>query len=137
MYTQEFTHRLDELTKKFRKTFGELSEREIHWKPDVETWSVAQNLKHLILINESYFPMIDRLRNKDHRKPFTANLGFLVNFFGKVILKSVQPETSKKTKTFSIWKPSEDNASEDILEKFIEHQEKLKKKILESEDLLK
>ncbi|MBO2543828.1 DinB family protein [Salegentibacter sp. BDJ18] len=136
MYTQEFTHRLDELTHKFKKTFGELSESQIHKKPDAETWSIAQNLEHLILINESYFPVIDRLRNKNHKKPFTAKLGFLVNFFGKVILKSVQPDTSKKTKTFSIWKPSENKASGDILKRFVEHQEKLKEKILDSEDLL-
>ncbi|PRX52565.1 DinB family protein [Salegentibacter salegens] len=134
---QEFTHRLDELTLKFKKTFGQLSEREIHWKPDADSWSIAQNLEHLILINESYFPLIDRVRTKNHKKPFIARFGFLVNFFGKVILKSVQPETTKKTKTFSIWKPSEDNTSKDILARFIEHQEKLKQKILGAEDLLK
>lgn len=137
MYTQEFTRRLDELTLKFKKVFGKLNEREIHWKPNADTWSIAQNLEHLILINESFFPMINRLRNKDYKKPFIAKLGFLVKFFGKAILKSVQPNSSKKTKTFSIWKPSEENASKDILARFIEHQEKLKQKILDSEDLLK
>ena len=136
MYTEEFLHRLDELTLKFTKTFGSLNEREIHRKPDADTWSIAQNLEHLILINQSYFPMIDRLRHKDHKRAFTAKFGFLVNFFGRTILKSVQPETTKKTKTFSIWKPSENRASEDILARFTEHQEKLKQKILESEDLL-
>lgn len=137
MGTNDFIHRLDELTLKFEKAFELLSEDELHWKPDDETWSVAQNLEHLILINESYFPVIDRLRNKDHKKPFTARLGFLVNFFGKAILKSVQPETTKKTKTFSIWKPSEDNESKETLARFMEHQQKLKMKIINSEDLLK
>ncbi|MBZ9729857.1 DinB family protein [Salegentibacter sp. JZCK2] len=137
MKTQGFINRLDELTLKFNKTFGKLSEREIHWKPDADTWSIAQNLEHLILINESYFPIIDKLRNKDYKKPFTAKFGFLVNFFGNAILKSVQPDTTKKTKTFSIWKPSESRLSEDILSRFMEHQEKLKEKILASEDLLK
>lgn len=136
MYTEEFLHRLDELTLKFTKTFGSLNEREIQRKPNAEIWSIAQNLEHLILINESYFPMIDRLRYKDHKRVFTAKLGFLVNFFGRTILKSVQPETTKKTKTFSIWKPSENRASGDILARFTEHQEKLKQKILASEDLL-
>jgi hypothetical protein len=137
VYTKDFIHRLDELTLKFNKVFGELSEPKIHWKPNAETWSIAQNLEHLILINQSYFPMIDGLRNKDHKKPFTAKLGFLVNFFGRAILKSVQPENIKKTKTFFIWKPSENSASENILARFNEHQEKLKQKIVESEDLLK
>jgi len=137
VYTQDFIYRLEELSLKFNKTFGNISEREIHWKPNANAWSIAQNLEHLILINESYFPMIDRLRNKGHKKPFTAKFGFLVNFFGKMILKSVQPETSKKTKTFSIWKPSENSNSEDILVRFTEHQQKLKQKINDSEDLLK
>jgi hypothetical protein len=137
VYTQDYIHRLDELTLKFNKVFGKLSEREIHWKPNADTWSIAQNLEHLILINQSYFPMIDRLRNKGHKKPFTAKFGFLVNFFGKTILKSVQPDTTKKTKTFSIWKPSESSLSKDIVARFVEHQEKLKQKILQSEDLLR
>ncbi|WP_037317737.1 DinB family protein [Salegentibacter sp. Hel_I_6] len=136
MYTKDFISRLEEITIKFEKTFGSLSESQLHWKPNADTWSIAQNLDHLILINQSYFPMIDRLRNKDHKKPFTAKFGFLVNFFGRVILKSVQPENIKRTKTFSIWKPSESNNSEDILSRFFEHQEELKKKIIDSEDLL-
>jgi len=114
MCTEEFLNRLDKLTLKFKTEFGKLSETEIHRKPHADTWSIAQNLEHLILINQSYFPMIDRLRNKDHKRAFTAKFGFLVNFFGKVILKSVQPETTKKTKTFSIWKPSENRASEKV-----------------------
>ena len=136
MYTEEFLNRLDEITLKFKTEFGQLNKAEIHHKPNAATWSIAQNLEHLILINQSYFPMIDRLRDKSHKKPFTARFGFLVNFFGKTILKSVQPETTKKTKTFSIWKPSETQVSEEILAKFLEHQDKLRQKIVESEDLL-
>jgi len=137
METREYTKRLDELTLRFKNEFGKLSEAEIHWKPDKNTWSVAQNLEHLILINQSYFPMIDKLRNKNYKKPFTAKIGFLVSFFGKAILKSVQPETLKKTSTFSIWKPGENSPAQDITARFVEHQEILKQKILDSEDLLK
>jgi hypothetical protein len=137
VYTEDFINRLDELTLKFSREFGELSEREIHWKPDPETWSIAQNIEHLILINQSYFPMIDKLRNKNHKKPFTANFSFLVNFFGRTILKSVQPSTSRKTKTFSIWKPAENSMSKNVVFRFMKHQEKLKQKIIQSEDLLK
>ena len=87
MYTEEFLNRLDEITLKFKTEFGQLNEAEIYHKLNAATWSIAQNLEHLILINQSYFPMIDRLRDKSHKKPFTARFGFLVNFFGKTILK--------------------------------------------------
>ncbi|WOD43598.1 hypothetical protein [Hwangdonia lutea] len=61
----------------------------MNWKPNAATWSIAQNMEHLIVINKSYFPVIDAVRKGNYKTPFTAKLVFLVSFFGKTVLKAV------------------------------------------------
>jgi hypothetical protein len=44
-------------------------------------------------------------------------------------LNSVDPIRSKKIKTFPIWEPSNSGVSHGVIERFIHHQEELKKTI--------
>ena len=131
-----FEEQIDKTTQDFIETFGELSNKEINWKPDAETWSIAQNIDHLIVINETYFPLIDALKKGTYKLPFVAKIGFLVSFFGNFILKAAQPDRKNKMKTFSIWEPSKSNIPDGLLDKFKNHQLELKKIIKDSEELV-
>ncbi|MEX0609482.1 MAG: DinB family protein [Balneolaceae bacterium] len=136
MSTSNWTNEIDEITEDFNQNFGELTADQLNWKPNAETWSIAQNMDHLIVINESYFPAIKSLHKGTYKTPFTGRFSFLVNFFGRFILKSVQPDTPKKVKTFAIWEPTQSEGYSDILSRFKAHQEELKQMILNSQDLL-
>lgn len=127
---------IDRITESFVKTFGELSAEQLNWKPDTETWSIAQNIDHLIVINETYYPVIQSIRDKSYKLPFVGKLGFLVNFIGRFVLRSVQPDRQRRMKTFPVWQPSQSEIPADILKKFQNHQEELKKLILDSKDFL-
>ena len=52
--------------------------------------------------------------------------------FGKMILKSVLPENQKKQRTFPTWEPAKSEISSDILNRFVSHQEDLKRRMEES-----
>ncbi len=137
MKTQEFIDRIEELSIKFNREFGNLDQTALNFRPDEKSWSIAQVLQHLILVNESYFPLLTQLQEETYKLPLTGRLKFLVNFFGKTILKSVQPENSKKTKTFPKWQPEKSKEfSEAILVEFSRVQEELKDHIEKSEVLL-
>ncbi|WP_103068540.1 DinB family protein [Aquimarina sediminis] len=129
--------RIDKTTNEFIHTFGSLTDNELNWKPNPETWSIAQNIDHLIIINQSYFPILSLIKSPNYKPPFIAKLGFIVNFLGKSILKSVHPDRNKKMRTFSIWEPTTSHKTLDILKKFNNHQTELKKEILASRDLIK
>ena len=90
MTTSNWTKTLDETTASFSHTFGSLNSDQINWKPDPNTWSIGQNIEHLIVINETYFPIFQALKNGTYKTPFIGKIGFLSNFFGNFILKSVQ-----------------------------------------------
>lgn len=131
-----WTHRIDSITAEFKQTFGALSEDQFNWKPNPQTWSIAQNLDHLIVINKTYEPVLAAVREGNYTLPFMGKLGFMVNFLGKMVLNSVQPDRKRKMKTFSIWQPSTSKIGGDILFKFEQHQIDLKGLILSNFDLL-
>ena len=129
-------NKIDSITEDFLNEFGELTEEKINLKPDNKSWSIAQNIHHLIVINESYYPVIKAVREDKNKIPFIGHFGFIVNMTGNMILNAVKPDRKKKVKTFPIWEPASDNFSKDILKKFSLHQEELKQLINKSSDLI-
>ncbi len=127
--TSHWTTQLDQVTEAIKNEFGNLSGEDLNKKPSPGQWSIAQNLDHLIVINESYYPIFKQLHEGTFQLPFMGKLGFYVKWVGNMILKAVEPERSKKIKTQSIWEPSTSTIDADIVEKFVAHQEQLKKHI--------
>ncbi len=132
----KWTTEIDNITQSIEESFGNLNSDKMNWNPNDETWSIGQNIDHLIVINETYFPVIKSAKSGTYKLPFMAKFGFMVSFLGNTILKSVQPERKKKTKTFPIWEPTQSQIPADILYKFRVHQEELKKLIETSHDLI-
>lgn len=134
---KDWINQIDKTTVEFHQLFGELSSEKLNWKPNPTTWSIAQNIDHLIVINKSYFPILAELKSGKYQLPFLGRFGFVVSFLGKLILNAVEPSRKKKTKTFSIWEPSESYVSVNIIEQFSNHQKELKREILAAKDLIK
>jgi hypothetical protein len=132
---KNWTTELDSITEQFISQFGTLTNEQLNWKPDPNTWSIAQNLDHLIVVNETYYPVLNSLKEGKYKAPFISKIRFLVSFFGKTILKAVQPDRRKKMKTFPIWEPGVTQIEGDILKKFENHQKELKQKIEDAKEL--
>ncbi len=127
---------IDKITNQFEKTFGHLSIQQINWKPNATTWSIAQNIDHLINTNKSYFSIIEQANKGTYKKPYSGKFRILVNFFGKAILKSVNPNRKKRIRTFKIWEPSKKETFQDIMCEFKKHQIELKKLMNNASDLI-
>ncbi len=128
---------IDHITQQFLDEFKELDSNGLNWKPNSQTWSIGQIIDHIIVINGTYFPVIDAVRKGNYKLPFVAKFGFVVNLLGRVVLKGVQPGQQKKTRTFSIWEPTSSTVTNDIIDEFVQHQSALKKVIRTSKDLVK
>ncbi|NAS12141.1 DinB family protein [Poritiphilus flavus] len=127
---------IDKNTQGFMENFGGLSIEQLNWKPNPETWSIAQNIEHLIVVNKSYFPVIDSIRKGTYKTSFLAKFGFMVSFFEKTILKAVQADRKKKMRTFPIWEPAKSEIPPGILDRFKAHQAELKILFENSKDLV-
>jgi DinB superfamily len=133
---KNWTTTLDNITKQSLTEFGELTSAQLNWKSNSSTWSIAQNLEHLIVVNETYYPVLASLKDGTYKIPFIAKIGFIVSFSGKTVLKAVQPDRRKKIKTFPIWEPGESKVGNDILKRFEVHQSELKQKIENAKELV-
>lgn len=116
---------LDEITMEAATQFGTLTLEALHWKPNPNMWSIAENLAHLMALNTSYYPVWQKARDNQLKLPWFAGIGFIVKTLGKVLLQSVQPDRKRKIKTFQLWEPVMPNAPNDVLAQFKEHQKKL------------
>jgi hypothetical protein len=126
---QTWNNTIDQVTKEVKEHFGKLSSDQLNWKPNKKTWSIAQNLDHLIIINESYYPTLKAVGEGKFKIPFTGKIGPIVRFLGSTLLKSVQPDRKRKMKTLTIWEPTVDTIQSDIVGRFEQHQNELKQKM--------
>lgn len=133
---KNWTSTLDSITRQSLAEFRTLTNAQMNWKPNSDTWSIAQNLDHLIVVNETYYPVLTSLKEGTYKTPFTAKIDFIVSFLGKTVLKAVQPDRLKKMKTFPIWEPNTSKVSDDILRRFENHQNELKLKIESAKELV-
>lgn len=125
MLSQEFTTELQAITAEFRDTFSHLSPAQMNYKPYSSVWSVAQNIEHLIKVNDSYLPSFKEIGEGTHKLSFMGKFKWWQNMCGNMILKSVDPERIKKISTFPIWQPAMSDSSETILDDFEAHQNEL------------
>lgn len=134
--TQHWLDQIAQITADFEGSFHSLTSEALNFKPDPNTWSIAQNIDHLMVTNSSYFPVLEQLHQSTYRPPFTGRIGFIPRFLGGVILKSVQPEQRKKNKTFPVWEPEQSELPATILHDFATHQKRLSEEMKAAEDLL-
>lgn len=133
---KKWSEELDKTTQNFIESFSGLNHEKMNWKPNAGTWSIAQNIDHLIVTNKTYFPIIESVRKGTYTPPLISKVGFIVSIIGNVVLKAVHPDRKKKIKTFSIWEPTKSEIPYGILQKFQSHQSELKQLIESSKDLI-
>lgn len=134
--TQKWITELQRLTGAYTEAFSGLSPEQLNRKPNASTWSIAQVLDHVIIVNETYYPIVEQLQSGGYRTPWMAKLPFLVNWFGGFILNGVEPERKRKIRTFPVWEPAQSNLPDDIVQRFAKHQEKLAKLMTSCEPFL-
>ena len=136
MDTKKWTTQIDKTTDDFKKSLGSLTFEQLNWKPSLQTWSIGQNIDHLIVINQTYLPIISSIRNGTYRLPFIGKFSFIVSFLGKILLQSVKPDRKKRMKTFPVWEPTRSEIGVNLFERFERNQVELKNMIENSVDLL-
>jgi hypothetical protein len=108
-----------------KATFGSLSPEQLNWKPSEKSWSVAQCFDHLITTHGLYFPLFEKLAKGDFKPTFWERASPLSGFFGRFLVKSLDPANVKPMKTTSRAFPSASEISGDIIERYAVHQQEL------------
>lgn len=107
----------------FENLLMDLGLNEINHKPHPTSWSIAQNLSHLIRVNESYYPIFDQLIKGQYKTPMMGKIPIMVNAMGNLLFRAMRSKL--KTKTFEIWTPASKEYEIDIVAEFSNHQMEL------------
>lgn len=119
------TDGLSKIADDARSSFGGLSAAQLNWKADDNSWSVAQCLDHLITLHSQYLPVFERLAKGEAKPTFWEKASPLSGFFGRFLIKSLDPANLKRMKAPDKAQPSTSEISGDIVERFCEHQHQI------------
>ncbi len=95
----------------------------LNYKQDEDTWSVLECLEHLNLYGDFYLPEISRVLQQAKPAPESTHFksGVLGNYFAKSMLPK---EKLNKMKTFKDKNPNGSNLSLEVIDRFIDQQNK-------------
>ena len=136
MILEKLIAEIDGVTAEFIKYFANLTEQQLNSRKQKDQWTIAQCFQHIIIVNESYVPLITAVKEKRYKAGWNSKIGLLANYFGKNALQMAQPGNEKKLKTAPQFQPNNINPIDDIVVNFIAHQQSLKQVIVNSQDLL-
>jgi hypothetical protein len=108
-----------------KEAFGGLSAAQLNWKPTEKSWSIAQCFDHLITTHSLYFPIFERLAEGARRMSWWENYSPLSGFFGRFLIKGLDPENRKPMKTTSKGFPASSEIGDDIIDRFAAHQDEV------------
>jgi hypothetical protein len=104
-------------------SFGNLIHRQLNWKPEADRWSVAQCFDHLVTSNAAYFPIFEKVLSGEKDNSFWESLPWLPGFWGKMLIKYLTPESTRKLKAPKIFHPSSSQIDEAVINRFVEQQD--------------
>lgn len=114
------------IERRARDQFGPLTEDQLNWSPEPGRWSIAQCLDHLLTANESYFPSFNAVATGTHKPTFWERLPVWPSICGTLIVNTVHPKTTRKTKAPKIYHVSASHLPADVLDRFCAQQQKLR-----------
>jgi len=124
-----------QIAEETRSSFGNLSAEQLNWKPSAERWSVGQCFEHLITSNKGYLPIIENVRSGTKKNTFWERLPVLPGLAGKLLIKSLDPASTRKLKAPKAFQPAQSNISETVIEDFVAQQDKVIEGMKSTSDL--
>lgn len=96
---------VDTVTEEARAFLQGLSPEQLTWKPDPQTWSIAECFDHLIVTDRLYQERLREAVRRGRDKRTLATSPFRPGFLGRILIETVKPDYPRKIKTFRIFRP--------------------------------
>ena len=115
--------------------FPGLTVQQLNWKSVPDQWSVAQCFDHLVTANNAFFPIFEKILSGEKRHTFWESLPWLPAIWGKMVIKAVNPKSTRKRKAPKIFHPSSSRVDGAIIRRFIDQQNLVIRYMKATEDL--
>jgi DinB superfamily len=133
----ELVTELGELAQQTDRTFSSLSTGQLNWKPSPEQWSIAQCFDHLFISAAPYLTIFKQVAKGEKKNTFWESVPLLPDFFGGLLVKSLDPASTRKLKSPAVFQPSSSDIDGQIIPRFVDQQKELSRAMsaLEGKDL--
>lgn len=135
MSLPELLNETESIASDVHSTFGSLTTDQLTWKPNSDSWSVAQCLDHLIAANREMLAVFDPVISGSKRTTFVERLPVLPGLMGRVMVKFVAPQSSQKLKAPPAAAPSSSKLDPQIVNQFVTLQQQVTQKFKAVEGL--
>ena len=122
---EALTNEIGAVSTDARNEFGALTVQQLNWKPGADRWSVAQCFDHLITTNVAYFPVFDSIAKGEKQSRLLEQLPLFPRLWGKLLIKSLDPKTTRKLKAPKTFQPATSDLPGSIIDDFVKHQGQL------------
>ena len=102
-----------------------ISPRQINWKPAEREWSIGQCFDHLLLSNRPYEHIIREILERRRRPRLWERLPFLPRLFGRLLIKTLRPDSGRRVKARPSFLPSASDIDPAVTARFLEQQARL------------
>ena len=123
---------LEELEKEARILFEKLSLKQLNWKPQPKTWSVAECIAHLLIVFSKYEPAVNKALSQANKQE--ENVSYQASFLGKIFLNFVKPDYKIKIPAPSALKPTQSHYGLEVVEMYFGYLQKVKSFMQASEN---
>lgn len=117
------------------RVFGKLSPGQVNWKPSAERWSVGQCFAHLKTSNDGYLPIFDSVIAGKKQSNVWQKLPVLPGLWGKLLIKSLDPATTRKLKAPKKFAPAQSDVNSSIIHDFVAQQATIAEKMRATQNL--
>ncbi|MEK7830400.1 MAG: DinB family protein, partial [Acidobacteriota bacterium] len=118
-----------------QSTLGQLNAEQLNWKPNADSWSVAQCLDHLMNANSEMLGVFDPVINGTKQTRFVERLPVLPGLWGRMMIKMVSPQGKQKLKAPPTAAPSASKLDSQIVSRFVAQQQTVSQKLRAVENL--
>jgi len=119
---REIESALADIARDADATFGRLDSQQLNWRPDAQEWSVAQCLDHLLTANQLMSATSEDALAGATRPTIWQRLPVLPGVFGRALVRSQAPESTRKYKAPSKAQPSTSDLAADVVGRFVDQQ---------------
>lgn len=126
-HTESLVKRAQTILDTAQAKFSKLSEEQLNWKADAESWSILECLEHLNRYSKFYHSEIENAIAKFAGSNAPAEVKY--SWFGKKSIDVVDPNNVKPQKTIKRMNPQNSQLTKQTLEQFLSYQKDSRKLI--------
>ncbi|HEY7473966.1 MAG TPA: DinB family protein [Vicinamibacterales bacterium] len=121
----ELRSELDRTTADVRTAFGHLDGRQLNWRPDAASWSVAQCLEHLVNANREMCGAIERAADPGVSRTIWQRLPAWPRLWGRLMVTSLTPANRRKLQAPRAARPSASDIATAVVDRFVTGQQEV------------